>query len=416
MKASNLGILLLLVPIYATADDRPSPIQAADALFRSGKFAEAEKAYAAIVAKAPDEFRAVSRLGSLALFSNRLTEAEKWLEKAMQIKPQDASSKLLLAEVFYRQDKFDRAAPLLRDAGRETRAKTLESFKGSTPYELQGKAQSTTLKFLVTDPLPLVQVKVNGKEAIFLIDTGAAEVVLDPEFARQVQAKEFGSSGQGSFAGGKKASVQDGRIDLLTLGAFEIKNVPVMLLNTRQFAPIFGGKQVDGIIGTVLFYHFLATLDYPRGELVLRQNTEENRKELDKRATVIPFWMAGDHFMVAWGKIEKLQVLFFVDTGLAGGGVTCAESVLKEAGIKLAEGQAGEGIGGGGKVKVVPFTVKELSLGDATAKDVRGLFTGAFPLENAFGFRIGGIISHGFFRPYAVTFDFTGMRLVLRKE
>ena len=258
-------------------------------------------------------------------------------EKAIQIDPKDASTKLLLAEVFYRQDKFDRAAPLLRDVGRDTWAKTLESFRGLTPYELRSKAKSTIVKFLVTDPLPLVKVKVNGKEAIFLIDTGASVVVLDPKFAKQVQAKEFGSSGKGTFAGGKSANVQDGRIDLLTLGDFEIKNVPVMLLNTRQFAPIFGGKQVDGIIGTVLFYHLLATLDYPRGELVLRRNTEENRKGLDKGAIVIPFRMAGDHFMVAWGKIKKLDVLFFVDTGLAGGGVTCAESVLKEAGIKLAE-------------------------------------------------------------------------------
>ena len=109
-------------------------------------------------------------------------------------------------------------------------------------------------------------------------------------------------------------------------------------------------------------------------------------------------------------------MLFFVDTGLAGGGVTCAESVLKEAGIKMSDDQASEGLGGGGKVKVVPFTVKELSLGDATANDVSGLFLGAFPLENAFGFRIGGIISHGFLRSYAVTFDFTGMRLALKHE
>jgi hypothetical protein len=31
-------------------------------------------------------------------------------------------------------------------------------------------------------------------------------------------------------------------------------------------------------------------------------------------------------------------------------------------------------------------------------------------LENAFGLRIGGLISHEFFRPYALTIDFSGMR------
>ena len=178
---------------------------------------------------------------------------------------------------------------------------------------------------------------------------------------------------------------------------------------------------MDGIIGTVLLYHFLVTMDYPRGELVLRRNTKDSRERFLAGAKTdssieVPFWMAGDHFMVAWGRVEKNQpVLLFVDTGLAGGGVTLAQSVLDEAGIQLSQDKVGEGIGGGGKVKVTPFIVKELSLGDAKEQDVRGLFTGPFPLENSMGFRIGGIISHGFFRSYALTFDFTDMRLYLSK-
>jgi hypothetical protein len=57
-----------------------------------------------------------------------------------------------------------------------------------------------------------------------------------------------------------------------------------------------------------------------------------------------------------------------------------------------------------------------MSLGDAHEKNVQGLFSGPFPLENRFGFRIGGIVSHGFFRPYALTFDFTGMQLLLSRK
>ena len=41
---------------------------------------------------------------------------------------------------------------------------------------------------------------------------------------------------------------------------------------------------------------------------------------------------------------------------------------------------------------------------------------GAFPpsLEHSEGFRIAGLISHAFFRPYAVTFDFDRMRLEIQ--
>ncbi len=37
-------------------------------------------------------------------------------------------------------------------------------------------------------------------------------------------------------------------------------------------------KRIDGVIGTTLFYHFLATLDFPRGELVLRRKNAESLK------------------------------------------------------------------------------------------------------------------------------------------
>ena len=35
--------------------------------------------------------------------------------------------------------------------------------------------------------------------------------------------------------------------------------------------------------------------------------------------------------------------------------------------------------------------------------------------EDRMGFRTGGIISHGFFRPFAVTFDFQAMTMYLKK-
>jgi hypothetical protein len=169
--------------------------------------------------------------------------------------------------------------------------------------------------------------------------------------------------------------------------------------------------------------HFLVTLDYPGGKLILRQKTKDQLQPLehdarDGKAIVIPFWLAGEHFIVAWGRVNRSKpMLLFVDTGLAGGGFLCPESTLKDAAIQLPLGPAFEGIGGGGKVKIVPYEVAELSLGDAREQKIRAFF-GAFPdrIEYSEGFRIAGIISHQFFRPYALTFDFSEMRLFLKRK
>jgi hypothetical protein len=176
-------------------------------------------------------------------------------------------------------------------------------------------------------------------------------------------------------------------------------------------------KQIDGIIGTTLFYHFLTTMDYPHGELELRQKTVETLKKFMQsgRRVAVPMWMASDHFMVGWGRVEKLPpALLFVDTGLMGAGVKLAESVITEAGIKLEQNKATEGAGGGGKLKIVPYTVHQLSFGDIKEQNVQGLYDGPFPWENMFGFHLSGLVGHDFFKPYAVTFDFQNMQIFLQ--
>jgi len=417
-----IGLLFFVASLDAPAADQPgnAKIESADALFKAGQFADAGKIYRQLATQDPKSYRAAARLGYIALLSNRLDESREWLEKAAASRPDESSVKPLLAEVFYRRDEFEKAGRLLSAIGAEPRAKMLASFKGLKPYEVQGSSQTTSVKFVMTDPLPVVQVRVNGgKEVNFFIDTGGAEVILDTAFAREIGIPQFGSQ-TGNFAGGKKAAVGHGRIDSLALGDWVIKNLPAGVLNTRQFSkPVFGGKQIDGILGTVLFYHFITTLDYPGGKLILRRKTAENLKEVEQegpgKTAVVPFWMAGDHFMVAWARINNQPpTLLFVDTGAAGVGVSLAESTIKAAGIELMEDRAGEGVGGGGKVRVVPFVVKDLSLGDVHQQNVPGTFNGPFAFEHSFGFRLAGIISHSFFKPYALTFDFEKMRLLLR--
>jgi hypothetical protein len=412
-----------------TSHPRQSEIDLADRLFQAGKFAEAGKLYSQIAAQNPKDYSATLQLSRVALLANRLDDAQKWLEKAITLQPGDADAKVMLAEVFYRRDDFQKAAASLNGVEVSSNkliisqyptlnVAKLESFKGQTPYELHGNGTSTRLKFLKTDPLPVVNVRVNGgDEVTFFIDTGGSEVALDTDFAKELGVPQFGAI-QGTFSGGQHAEVQTGRIETLTVGDWTIKNLPTAMLPLRQLSKGLGVKQMDGIIGTTLFYHFLATMDYPHGELVLRRKTAKSLEEFKAtsgKKVAVPFWMASDHFMVGWGRVETLPpALLFVDTGLADAGVKLAESVIKEAGIKLEEDKASEGAGGGGKLKIVPYTVHHLSFGDIKEDNVRGLYDGPFPWEKMFGFHLAGMVGHDFFKPYAVTFDFQNMQIFLQ--
>jgi hypothetical protein len=413
-----------------TAQPKQSEIDSAGRLFQAGKFSDAGKLYSQIVTQNPKEYSATLQLGRIGLLSNRLDDAQKWLEKAIALQPGNADPKVMLAEAFYRRDDFQKAAAslkgvevssnkLIREQYPTLNVAMLESFKGQTPYELKGNGGSTRVKFVRTDPLPLVNVRVNGgKEVTFFIDTGGSEVTLDTEFAKELGVPQFGAV-QGTFSGGQHTQVQLGRIESLTIGDWTVKNVPTAMLPLRQLSEGLGVKQINGIIGTTLFYHFLVTMDYPKGELVLRRkdtkSLEEFKAQSSGKRVTVPIWMASDHFMVGWGRVETLPpTLLFVDTGLVGAGVKLAESVIKEAGIKLEENKATEGAGGGGTLKIVPYTVHQLSFGDIKEENVPGLYDGPFPWQYMFGFHLAGMVGHDFFKRYAVTFDFQNMQIFLR--
>ena len=96
--------------------------------------------------------------------------------------------------------------------------------------------------------------------------------------------------------------------------------------------------------------------------------------------------------------------------------------MLQEAGITVDWTRAEEGTGGGTEaVRAVDFVARRLTLGtgpnEVVEYDVLGTaIEGSVPtLQGQRGFQISGLISHSFFRDYALTLDFTGMKLVLQE-
>ena len=421
-------LMAILVPCTAMTDQLPVTTTVADQLFQAGKFEQASVQYAQVAVDHPNDYHTSLQLGRIALLANRLSDAETWLQKAHALRPTETDPRVMLAEVYYRQDEFGKAAAALDGIDVSTNqliltqyptlnVPKLRSFSGQTPYEVHGSGQSTRIKLLQTDPIPLISVRVNGsQEVTFFIDTGGSEVALDSDFARELGLPTYGSM-QGTFSGGQQTAVTHSRIDALALGDWTISNLPAVLLPLRQLSDIAGGRQINGLIGTTLFYHFLATLDLPHSELVLRKRSSVHEQPAANKGVAVPFWLAGDHFMVSWGQVQSQSPsLLFVDTGLIGAGVKLGEAMLKSANIQLEYDKATTGAGAGGTLTTVPYVVQQLSLGKVQEVNVPGLYDGPFPWEHLFGFYLAGMVGHDFFRPYALTLDFDKMEIRLNKS
>lgn len=401
-----------------TSSDNRQDLRIADELFAAGKFNEAEPVYMQVGASHLDAYVS-TRLGHLALLGNQLKEARYWLTRACELDPESAWAHALLAEAYYRADDFANAARRFRALRRDALAQKLEGFAGLTPYELDSPAAVAILPWTASEPLPVVQTWINGHKANLIIDTGAGELVLDKEFARTAGVTD-GDVEQGSFAGGRLSLVRHGRVDTVTLDAFNVHHVPVQTVEIEPlFAPFFPDMPVHGIIGSVLLYHFSPTLDYPGRALVLRAVTPLAGADTELRATgaehaLVPFWLAGDHYMVAWGTInQEYSTMMFIDTGMAGAAFAAPRSTAQDAGLRLSRGPRETGYGGGGAVRTVPFSVDALQLGEVCQRHLTGMMLDAFPLEHQFGFRIGGLLAHDFFHQYVVDIDFARMTLTL---
>jgi len=267
--------------------------------------------------------------------------------------------------------------------------------------------------FVETDPLPLVEARVNGKPGFFLVDTGAAQIVLDPDFANGAGI-ETASGGTGTFAGGKTAPITYARILKFSLGKLDVASVPAILVSTAGFSGAAGARSVAGVIGTSFLSRFRSTIDYPGGTLTLEPR--DTASSALPAVAEIPFWLVGDHILARGALNSGPEQMFFIDTGFAGSAFTAPASTFAASGVALPAMQNAPPSNAVGWRAAVPIDIRSLSLGTLTRENLSALY-GPFPpsLESNTGVHIGGIVSHAFFRPYAITFDFVRMKLVVRK-
>lgn len=261
-------------------------IERADELYKSGDFQKAREQYES----AQESAERSLKLGTLALMSNRLEDAERWLEDARKQGAPDKDVDLQLGLLAYRRNELGKAAEFFRKTGSLGRAEMAASFADEALYTVNGPDE-VTIPFTVLDPLPVVRAKINCESVALLIDAGGPELILDDALVDEMGIPLIGSEETGTFAGGRTAKHRYGRLDSLIFGDLSIEGVPLLV---RPIKLPFGDEPVRGIIGTILLHQFLSTIDYPGQALILRSKDGRSLKELEKGArAVAPIWIAG---------------------------------------------------------------------------------------------------------------------------
>lgn len=373
--------------LISTAVGQPAA-GSGDALSAAGDFAAAGRAFEDQLKARPDDAGALAGLARVRLYENRLDEAIGLAQRALAIEPANPTARASLGVAEQRKAAF-----------------------GPERYQIAASPAEVSIPFVATDPLPVVQVSVGGRPANFLIDTGGPDIIVSPELI-QALGLQVQDAGQGVFAGGVRAAVQRTLVPEFQIGGIRMANVPAGVLTQALPTP---GVKIDGILGTGLLMHFLSTLDYCQGRLVLRPRSASaafQQAAARSGANILPMWLVGDHFIMARAHLlHGAEGTFLIDTGLAGGGISAPKATLDEAGVAIDPAQARTGIGGGGPVTVIPFHAGA-SIGSLTVEDVPGAYSPGGDPTAVFPFKVKGLLSHMVFRHTRLSFDFEAMRLV----
>jgi hypothetical protein len=257
----------------------------------------------------------------------------------------------------------------------------------------------------LTPFFPAFRAQLNGKPITIHVDTGAPFLAMGPDHAESLGI-ELIDYGQG-FHGHRKVKLSFGIAQQFKLGDAFLENVPVIVF------PSLRGKQM--IFGTNVLQQFLATLDYPRGRLILSPRGDvEGRKRhmtmLQQGRVRVPFYMWGDHYMFARGSVgDDNRLNFFMDSGLVAlrrindeqtvqAGFTSSRNRylnwgVREADMALGIFQPGLTIGIG------PLKQDDLWWSAGPGGEAHG--------KKSFGgVQMHGLLAHAFLQQYGWTLDF----------
>ncbi|MFE5325564.1 tetratricopeptide repeat protein [Embleya sp. NPDC056575] len=415
-RAGAVAAVGAALPLLGSA---PSALAAADdpdQLFRQGRFADAERGYRRLLRDDPGNANAHAGIGYIALLSNRFRTAEGHLSQALALAPDDVSSTQRLAECFVRQDQLSRAVPLMRRTGRPRDEAFAEAYSriDGTPWQITG-ARDTRVPFHTLDPVPSVEARVNGGEPQkFYLDTYGT-LDLSTEAAHTAGLRAL-ATWEGGVVDGHPVVIHVGVLDSFTIGEIEIRNIPVQWNDTPR-PPLPDGSQAAGVFGTTIFYHFLTTMDYAHRALLLRRRTVA-RPSPDELAR-LPLWLAGDHFPCTLGSLGQREPrMVTVDTGGIASALDTTVAIAERYGLTVDHAHPRERFG----IKFYPITADRIGLGGAVRRNVQGMgaekvfpgFPG--PGQSAqFGFDLIANFTHEFFKPYAVSFDYVGMKLSITR-
>lgn len=310
----------------------------------------------------------------------------------------------------------------ITDVERRDRIRGLVQFyrqlSGLQVHQVSGPSATDISFRLGADRRPYVRVKLNGRDAIFVIDTGSGFTVISKDAAKRFGVSEIAKGGKSQgFGGTGKFPIVYGLIKSLQIGDARIRMIPCFVrpFHGNQEKPL--EEKADGFIGLSILSHFLTQLDYKESRIRLdRSDNRQSPMAPPPGVALIPFRTTQNGLISVETEFdgnEHLNVI--LDSGASSSVISAAAVDRLKLADQIIKGQTANVTGAAGITENVQMLfVRKCRVADVQQSNLRALVLDFDAINETAGFEQSGILGGDFLRNFKLTIDFSRSMLALQ--
>jgi predicted aspartyl protease len=280
-----------------------------------------------------------------------------------------------------------------------------------------GGPEVTEVPFqLGSDRRPYVRVKLNGRDSIFVIDTGSGFTVISKDAAKRFGVTEIARGGKSQGVGGSgKFHIVYGLIKSLQIGDAKIRMIPCFVRPFHGEKDRLPEEKADGFIGLSVLSHFLTELDYKAARMRLDRSDKRLLGAIPG-ATLVPFRTTQNGLISVETEFDGNPfVNAILDSGASSTVISEAAVERLNLGDQIIKGQTTSVIGAAGITENVRMLfIRNCRVADQLQSNLRALVLDFGAINETSGFEQSGILGGDFLRHFRLTIDFNRALLALQ--
>jgi predicted aspartyl protease len=392
------------------------------ALLRLGYLKQASTALQNAITLDSKEALAYGGAAEVDYYEGRVNEARRWSLYAHNLDQNEPDYLITYARASSRAEDFKEAADAYerflqvapeRDAERRDRIRGLISFyrqlAGLRIHQVAGAERADAPFYLGSDRRPYLRVRLNGRKALFVVDTGSGFTVISKEAAKRFGVEEIARGGHSQGVGGTgKFPIVYGLIRSIDIGAVTLRMAPCFIRSFHDGAEQALNERADGFIGLSILSRYLTELDYEAGMLRLDRREGKSLPEAGPGVTVVPFRTTQNGLISIEAEIDGANTVnAILDSGASSMVISTAAVDRFKLHGQIIKGETRSVTGAAGVTPNVSLLlIANCKVAGTERSNLQALIMDLKAINETSGFEQSAILGGDFLRHCRLTIDF----------